>query len=126
MTIQMKAGEYYIGDCCYVLKEEYLENFDWVDDFCFYIDEEEVYVLGHKVAVFGTMYGDGEYENNIGFDFPVDAGIIGCTPKELWKGSSEPFGCKLVDFKTDFVCWENKGTIVFGHVVIETADDEYD
>jgi hypothetical protein len=129
MTVQMKAGEYYIGDCCYVLAEEYLDNFDWSIDFCdqFFEDPENIVIQGKQVVAFGTMHGDGVYESNIDFEFPVDAGLIGCTPKELWKGPCEPFGCKLVHFHEDFVCGEHNGTVVFGHVVIETDfDDEYD
>lgn len=124
--IKMKAGTYYIGDNCYVLDEKYLEDFDWVDDFCNYIDDGLVKVKGLDVVTFGTMYGDGEYESNIGFDFPVDAGIIGCTPAELWKGVGEPFGCLKVEFKEDFTCEENKGVLLFGHIVIDTAEEDYE
>lgn len=122
--VTLKAGEYYIGDCCYVLSESYLDNFDWIGDFCNKIGDEGVEVLGYKLAVFGTMHGDGVYDSNIDFDFPVDAGIIGCTPKELWQGGGEPFGCKLIKFDNDFKCYKDGGTLVFGHVEVETDYDE--
>lgn len=128
IKIKMKAGTYYIGDNCYVLDERYLEDFDWVDDFCNYIDEGLVKVNGLDVVTFGTMYGDGIYQSNVGFNFSVDAGIIGCTPAELWKGVNEPFGCLKVNFKEDFTCQEDEGILRFGHIMIDTVgeDDEED
>lgn len=123
MTNKLKKGEYYIGDCCYVLDEDNLNDFDWYDDFClqFFADGGDIKVKGESIVAFGTAYGDGVYPSNVGFSFPVDAGLIGCTPKSLWKGEGEPFGCLLVDFKEDFECYkEGNGTLVFGHVVIET------
>jgi hypothetical protein len=117
----LKAGEYYIGDCCYVLDDN-LENFDWVDDFCepFWSDEENIVVKGHQIVAYGTAHGDGEYPSNIGATFPVDAGLIGVVPKELWQGGGEPFGCTLVKFEKDFVCDKFAGTLQFGNVLIYT------
>lgn len=132
MKIKMKAGTYYIGDNCYVLKEEYIHGFEWVRDFCNPLFDNSdngdglVVVDGKDVVAFGTAYGDGEYSSNIGFDFPVDAGIIGCTPTDLWKGGEPPFGCSLVEFKEDFICETDGETLKFGHIEIMTGDVEYD
>lgn len=120
--ITMKAGTYYIGDSCYVLREDSLEGFDWVEDICNYIEDQHFMVFNEHVVVFGTMYGDGCYESNVGYTFPVDAGIIGCTPCSLWKGIGEPSGCLKVEFKEDFTCYENSGTLVFGHIEVYTDD----
>ena len=123
----MKAGEYYIGDSCYVLKEGQHPGFDWANDFCEKFFEEDggkFEVLGKEVVAFSTSYGDDCYLSNVGFEFPVDAGLIGCTPADLWKGVEEPFGCLKVSFKEDFVCYEDDGYIVFGHIEIDTKQEE--
>lgn len=127
--ITLKAGEYYIGDCCYILDEEGLEDFDWVGDFCnqFWNDGENIIIKGHHVVAYNTAHGDGCYPSNINATFPVDAGLIGVVPKELWKGGGEPFGCELVKFESDFICDKFAGTLQFGNVLIYTDyEDEYE
>lgn len=126
--ITLRAGEYYIGDCCYILGNG--DVIDW-GDFCGkYHDDSDVpiTVLDHDVVAYCTLYGDGCYPSNVGFDFPVDAGLIGCTPKELWIRKGEPFGCLLVKFDKDFTCQKDflgrRGVLCFGHVVIDTSDEE--
>lgn len=131
MSCTMPAGTYYIGDCCYVLREDQHENFCWVNDFCeqFFdaeFDEDSFEILGERVIAFSTKWGDGCYSSNVGFMFPVDAGLIGAVPSSLWKGSEPPFGCKLVTFDKDFECFNEDGILTFGHVVIDTACDEED
>lgn len=120
----LKAGKYYIGDCCYVLREEH--GYDW-GEFCeqFFDDEEDIVVNKKEIVCYSTAWGDGYYESTIGFNFPVDAGMIGVTPVELWKGKDHPNGCILVDFKNDFTCNKNGGTLIFGHIEIDT-DPQYD
>ena len=126
----LKAGEYYIGDCCYVLDDDLLEGFDWSDDFCeqFWVSEEDIIIKGENIVAYSTAHGDGVYPSSVGFNFPVDAGLIGCTPKGLWKGEGEPFGCFLVKFDQDFKCSSDGSTLSFGHVEIytdwEDEDDE--
>lgn len=122
----LEAGEYYIGDCCYVLSEDHLDGFDWVTDFCeqYWNDGEDIAIDGLKVVAYGTAYGDGVYPSSIGANFPVDAGLIGIVPKELWKGSVEPFGCTLVKFEKDFECSSDGSTLSFGHVEIYTGAEE--
>lgn len=123
--VTLKAGKYWIGDCCYVLREELLEGFRWVD-FCeqFSDNGEKIVIDGQRVVAYSTEYGDGTYQSNIGAEFPVDAGLIGAVPECLWKGEGEPFGCTLVEFKGDVQCWAENGTLTFGHVEIYTGDEE--
>lgn len=126
--IKLKAGEYYIGDCCYVFGDR--EDNVW-GDFCDKLgdDEAPIKVLGHDVVAYSTLYGDGCYPSNAGlFEFPVDSGLIGCTPKELWIEDGEPSGCLLVRFDSDFTCENDfvgkRGVLRFGHIIIDTRDEE--
>lgn len=78
---------FFIGDPCYVLDDV---NYDgvlgtahWTPGayLCKALDGSE-----HNMAFDDTAYGDGEYEDNLGNTYGVDAGILGATPLELcWK-----------------------------------------
>jgi hypothetical protein len=118
----LKAGKYYIGDCCYVLSDP---DYDW-QEFChqFFDDEENIKMGRAEIVAYSTAWGDGVYPSNIGAEFPVDAGLIGIMPKRLWKGEGEPVGCTLVHFKESFECYKEDGKLHFGHVTIDT-DPEY-
>lgn len=125
---KLKAGEYYIGDCCYVIGDE-TPAFDWVDDFLeqFWVDSENINLGGHQIVAYNTSHGDGVYPSNVGFEFPVDAGLIGIIPKDVWESCEPPFGCLLVKFDTDFVCDSFGGTLQFGSVLINTDyEEEYE
>ena len=121
----LKAGKYYIGDCCYILEEA--KGYNW-GDFCemFFNDEESIVVDGNEIVCYSTAYGDGYYPSNVDFSFPVDAGMIGVTPAELWKGEDHPFGCILVDFTYDFNCFKDEAVLHFGHIFIDTAPEDED
>ena len=87
---------------------------------------------GRRFATYGTMYGDGEYCDQYGNRYSVDAGLIGCIRIEDIRankyGDITELGA-IVEFETDFVTgggrddpnWE--GTIQFGRIAIETGDD---
>ncbi len=125
----MPAGRYYIGDLCYVMHPEW-------DEFCSLtikgeqcLDGEFVLKDGRRFASFGTAYGDGIYRSNIGTSHSVDAGLIGCIRVEDIRDHTydpsriEELGA-VVEFDQPFEVSEDQGLIVFGHVLIETADDE--
>jgi hypothetical protein len=126
----MPAGRYYIGDLCYVMHPEW-------DEFCELtikghqcLDGEFVLKDGRRFATFGTAYGDGTYRSNIGTEHSVDAGLIGCIRVEDIRDTQydniEDLGA-IVEFDAPFEVSEDQGLIVFGHVQIETAnEEEYD
>jgi hypothetical protein len=127
----MKAGKYYIGDLCYVMHDVW-------DEFCAItidgnrcLDGEFELADGRKFATYGTAYGDGVYQTNVGGECSVDAGLIGCIRVEDIKDFStywDKLGV-VVTFENDFETSEYKGQIKFGHVVIETdyeEDDSYE
>ena len=74
----MPAGKYYVGDLCYVMHPEW-------DEFCSItikehtcLDGEFNLKDGRRFATFGTKWGDGEYRDQFGNRYGVDAGLIGC------------------------------------------------
>ena len=123
----MPAGQYYIGDLCYVMHPEW-------DECCelFFppgapgrgVEGEFALKDGRRFASFSTAYGDGTYRSNIGTSHSVDAGLIGCIRVEDIRDSQynniEELGA-IVEFDQPFEVSEDQGLIVFGHVQIETA-----
>ena len=122
----MKAGTYYIGDLCYVMHDRW-------DEFCSLtcsgnrvLDGEFNLRDGTRFATFTTQYGDGTYQDELGNEYPVDAGLIGCirvediAPAELANIESG----RVVEFVRDFSTFSSGGVISFGTVSIDT-DPEY-
>ena len=76
---------FFVGDICYALKDEIYDDV-WgarhdYEDGQFTTDD------GNQFIVAGTAWGDGEYIDNYGHLYPVDAGVIGVVPLELVKDS---------------------------------------
>ena len=80
-TIKSKKG-FFVGDICYALKDEIYDGVWGAHDY-----ENEQYTTedGNQFIVAGTAWGDGEYKDNFGHLYPVDAGVIGVVPLELVK-----------------------------------------
>lgn len=126
----MPAGVYYVGDLCYVMSDE-----EW-DEFCSLtikgnncIDGEFNLRDGRRFATYGTKFGDGEYRDQFGNTYSVDAGLIGCIRFEDIKTVKyedfERLG-KIIEYKSDFVTaggrqnddWD--GVIQIGELRIDT------
>lgn len=80
----MKAGEYYIGDLCYCMHDEWDEVCDLLfegrsDQGC----NEGQFTLkdGRQFAIYNTQHGDGVYNTSFGGRCCVDSGSIGCILK---------------------------------------------
>ena len=128
----MPAGRYYIGDLCYVMHPEWDECVDLFfppdeQGFPRGVDGEFALKDGRRFASFGTAYGDGTYQSNIGTSHSVDSGSIGCIRVEDIRDNTyediETLGA-IVEFDQPFEVSADQGLIVFGHVQIETAADE--
>ena len=128
----MPAGQYYIGDLCYVMHDEW-------DEACalFFptnqsgrgVEGEFRLRDGRQFASFGTAFGDGEYYDNMGDSHCVDSGSIGCIRvtdiRDDTYSNIESLG-SVVEFKEPFEVEKvGRGLLKFGHVEIET-DPVYD
>ena len=75
----MPAGKYYVGDLCYVMDSDEWQQVCSIiikDNQC--LDGEFELSDGRWFAIYGTAYCDGEYYDQYGHTYSVDAGSIGC------------------------------------------------
>jgi hypothetical protein len=131
----MPAGTYYIGDLCYVMTDK-----EW-DIFCSIttkgmecLSGEFTMPDGRRFASYTTKYGDGEYFDQLGNSYSVDAGLIGCIrlddicdEKRIDAKKLKRLG-NIRIFSQDFVTSSpGNGKIHIGSVVIDTDDvDDYE
>ena len=123
----MKAGTYYVGDLCYVLHDRW-------DEFCALtcsgsrvLDGEFNLADGTRFATYTTRYGDGNYFDEEGKSYDVDAGLIGCVALEdinFADPSNSVVGGRVVEFVQDFTTFSSGGVISIGNISIDT-DPEY-
>lgn len=93
----MPPGRYWVGDPCYVLDRT---------DFHDLPESDGVHTLpnGRKVARFGTIHGDGTYQDDRGNRYAVDSGTIGCIlATEIHKPEAWTDGGAFVVSQTRFV-----------------------
>lgn len=67
----MKAGVYYVGDLCYVIKDNL-----WQEFLKSYFDKEKTF-HGSPFWMESTENGDGNFLDNYGRSYLVDSGAIG-------------------------------------------------
>ena len=127
-TATFPAGEYYIGDLCYVMHDDC----DEVVDLMFPSEHSEVegeitLSDGRKFFYGSTAYGDGSYSDNRGGEYPVDAGIIGIiATKDISESDKESVDCGAVyTFDEPFEVTAHAGLFTFDNIVINTAYDDY-
>lgn len=135
----MPAGEYYVGDLCYVMDEDWDEVLSLIIKGNEVLDGEFSLKDGRRFAIYSTAWGDGGYYDQFGNEYGVDAGSIGCILvsdiREEDLGNLNDLGT-VHSFPTDFVTaggrgranWD--GVIMIGRVKIETDpkmedEDEY-
>jgi len=132
----MKAGLYYVGDLCYVVRKG---DWDYVLEHIlshneFPEGEFDSEGLGTRFASYDTQWGDGTYYDQVGREYSVDAGIIGCISMDYVNSKIED-GCndmyleggQIVEFPENFITYKQGSKIVIGDVEIETdADYEED
>lgn len=139
----LKAGDYYVGDLCYVLDES--NGYDWgkVLERTGYLGLHDPKTgkrltkpsSGHfkldGVEFFSsrTQYGDGSYQDKEGRTYLIDAGLIGCfpvsaLPKDI--GDCARRGGNVITFDKPFVCEpvDDNGVIRIGHLTINTGNEE--
>lgn len=125
----MVKGQYYIGDLCYVLQDEW-------DEVCSLIIQDRKVLSGEfnlkdgrRFAIYSTAYGDGTYYDGQGREYGVDAGSIGCILKDdidLSNSGNFLNGGNVIEFKEDFNTSSDGENITFGDVTILTGDYDED
>jgi len=120
----MPKGKYIISDLCYCIDDEW----DQVCDLLFgksngnHAGGEFVLDNGVKFALYSTAWGDGCYKGSDGFNYGVDAGVIGCIKvDDLYKMGESPSSLgNIHEFAEDFETSYEDGVIKFGHITIDT------
>lgn len=126
--MSFKAGNYFVGDLCYIVKGEG----HW-DRVCDNLEEGEFddSIIGFPYCIWNTAWGDGEYFDQVGREYSVDAGLIGCISmnyihtlnldqyNDLWLE-----GGQIITFPDNFITYSRNGVIYIGDVIINTMDDE--
>lgn len=124
------AGQYYIGDLCYVI-----DNDLWYEICDNHFEGDESFMIrGNKMFMAGTAYGDGSYDvqGAVGVCL-VDSGTIGCIRIDTMesrlvlknKAREELFdGGIVVTFDNDFEASCDGGVFNFGHIVIDTEGND--
>jgi hypothetical protein len=123
----MQPGKYYIGDLCYVMHGEW-------DEFCKLtivgdkvLDGEFNLADGRRFATFTTAWGDGNYFDQNGKSYDVDAGLIGCIRLDdidLTNPENSLIGGNVVEFIQPFSTFSAGGEIRIGNVLIDTDPAE--
>lgn len=130
-----EAGLYYIGDPCYVVRDE-----DWAKllDQVNYFDDDEQFYKGYKIMCKSTAYGDGMYDaktdrGELVGRLPVDSGTIGIMPLECIDVTPKEIMDKglgvVVAFNNNV--WvevpmgaSRMGRFVFGNISVDTKETE--
>lgn len=125
-TVTIPAGTYVVGDPCYTVPDACWG--DWLDaagiDDVSHPNVMAASLDGHPIVGIGTAYGDGGYKGSDGFEYSVDAGMIGLVPLAIAEGLRDDL-CTVVEFTTPVECsWiTSEGTISLGHITIKTDPD---
>jgi hypothetical protein len=133
----MKAGKYLVIDPCYFLGHD--DPF-WNDLCAFSFPENEksrdtftIEIEGHKVLVWGTAFGDGEYPTLDGGCIigrsGVDAGVLSLVPVELLDvlphlAPVDDQTAPTVEIKHDFEPFVEDGDCRFGGYRTLTGENE--
>ena len=122
----MPPGHYFIGDLCYVISSQW-------DDFCSKAlsrnkDPNNHIITLHTgviVAFIHTMHGDGVYSDQFNNSYPVDAGLIGCIKIDDITDSKADISLgATIYFDEAFECFSDNGVLHFGHISIDTDDED--
>ncbi len=122
-TVTVPAGEYILGDPCYTVPDDAWSR---LLDSCGCFDDATPVgtVLGYQVLAFGTAHGDGIYEGSDGYEYAVDAGLIGLVPASMPgitnHDDDTTWPPRRVRFLAPTVCWNDRGILHFGHFTIDT------
>ena len=120
-SVTLAPGKYVISDPCYQVPNEYWDELlkscnyflDRIIGWYFPSEQNEKV----QVVSFSTAYGDGCYLDQEGFEYGVDAGMIGIMLVDDLPNCTTGQG-RIVEFDKPFECYEED--IHFGHIAIDT------
>ena len=125
----MPAGDYYIGDLCYVMHKEW-------DEVCSLFFKgntngscnqgEFVLKDGRRFAGYNTKWGDGEYRDQFNNRYLVDSGCIGCIlVSDIVEMDTRNIDLgNVIKMTKEFDTSNIDGLISFNNITIETNDVE--
>lgn len=128
--VDVPAGTYILGDPCYVIADNQWEPL--LKSANYFVDSSvgklTVGDKTHKVLGFGTAWGDGCYQDNLGNEYPVDSGLIGLVPIEVAQIDESlimqsMFPPIKVTFDRPVLCENTNGVMKFGHIRIDTRNE---
>ena len=77
--VELPPGEYFVGDTCYVLDDDFYHN-GWLREW----RQGKITYKGASWVVYLTRYGDGEFVDEMSAGtFSVDAASLGIVPRAL-------------------------------------------
>ncbi len=118
----MPAGTYWVGDPCYAIDEQE----DWMallNDAEFFAEKTIAKANGMTIAAVGTAYGDGCYVGSDGFEYGVDAGLLGVVPVADW--AKDPGDLmRKVTFDEPFTVSTDGENVLIGSILIPTGDED--
>ena len=125
-SAQFPAGEYYVGDLCYVCHPEW-------DELCDIMFSEDDYLKGELIVqnkrlfIASTAYGDGKYVDNVGRAYGVDSGSLGIIAVSDIAESELPnlIDGNVIEFTENFIVTAQHGRFKFGDILIDTGYDDY-
>ena len=132
---KMPSGLYYLGDLCYVIQDR--ELWDKMCEEHFSGDFNGKFTTAENLTVWNcsTYYGDGCFEDQDGYFYPVDSGSIGIiliddNYRELLKYEQVAPLQSLEDdelgrvklFDDEFEVWYENGIFYFGEIAINTSE----
>lgn len=126
-TLTIEAGQYWIGDPCYVLSEEmYDEMINSVNDDQFDYQYE---VNGHTITVLHTEYGDGEFPASSSrakfHRVAVDSDQIAAVPMALINPNNENLQFGFVDTLLAGTAYrDDQGELFFSCASVATGWEE--
>ena len=122
-----EPGEYWIGDLCYVMHNEWEEVCSVICkpniDHSFAVELKD----GRTFGLSFTQCGDGEFLDNHGNSYGVDAGLIGMIKVS---DISKRDQCNITlghvhTFDDEFeISYDGEGLISIGHIDIDTGDHD--
>ncbi|MBT9137772.1 MAG: hypothetical protein DDT31_00311 [Syntrophomonadaceae bacterium] len=127
MSFILPAGTYVIGDPCYNLTDSQYDEFLKTSNS---LQTSGVVTLSDgltaPVYALHTATGEGRFISG-GFEYAVDSGTIGIMSLQTLEGREPEEATKVVKFKHSFEVYDSAGTLVFGHIEINThyiSEDE--